>query len=351
MRERGREKNLPAAEVSMFCRQVAMILKSGIPLYDGIEVLSQNYSETGYGEAFEKIYAGVRDGGTLYEGVKAAGFFPGYMVHMIQVGEMSGKLDNVLEALGDYYEREDRLLSSAKNAIVYPMVLSAMMAAVIGILVVKVLPVFTEVFESLGTDLSGASAAVLSGGVILGKVVLFLVIFLLAAVLILFLMWNFGSREKVFSLGSSLFPPLRRLLDRQSAQRFADVVFMVLSSGYSLENALELIPDLLPDEKNVKKARRCRELMEDTGDFTKAVEGAGIFEPLYLKMIRVGASAGQTDQVMKRIAGIYATEVEDGIQTLVSWIEPALVGVLTLAIGGILLSVMLPLISIMTSLG
>ena len=91
--------------------------------------------------------------------------------------------------------------------------------------------------------------------------------------------------------------------------------------------------------------------MEENGDFAAAVERAGLFSPLYLKMIRVGAEAGRTDQVMERVAQIYENEVEEGIQGLVSWIEPVLVGVLTLVIGGILLSVMLPLVSIMASIG
>ena len=91
--------------------------------------------------------------------------------------------------------------------------------------------------------------------------------------------------------------------------------------------------------------------MVKDGDFVAAIEKAGLFEPLYLKMIRVGMESGQIEHVMKQIALLYEERVEDGIQDLVSWIEPALVGVLTLVVGGILLSVMLPLLSIMASIG
>lgn len=351
MEKQNRKKALPAAEVSLFCQQAAMILKSGIPLYDGIEVLYRNYKETEYGASFEKIYEGVRSGGTLYEGVKAAGFFPDYMVNMVRVGEMAGKLDDVLESLGDYYEKEDRIQSSVKSAVVYPFVLVVMMAVVISILVIKVLPVFSEVFRSLGTGLSGTSAAVLSGGVIIGRVVLVIVALLLAAALALGILWRTGGQEKVLALGSRLLSPVRSLIQKQTAQRFASVIAMVMASGYSLESALDVVPDLLPDERNAAKARECKAVMEQNGDFAAALEQAGLFSPLYLKMIRVGVQAGQTDRVLERVARIYETEVEEGIQGLVSWIEPALVGVLTLAIGGILLSVMLPLVSIMSSIG
>ncbi|MCI8862551.1 MAG: type II secretion system F family protein [Lachnospiraceae bacterium] len=348
--ENKRLKSLPAAEVSLFCQQVAMILKAGIPLYDGMEVLYRNYKETPYGAAFQKIYEGVRDGGSLYEGVKAADFFPKYMVHMIQVGETSGELDHVLEALSDYYERESRMQASIRSAVTYPLVLVVLMTAVIGVLVLRVLPVFTEVFLSLGAGLAGTESMVLSGGVVAGRVVLIATAVFLALALALFLIWCLGGRQQLFRL-SQLLPSVRRLLDKQAAQRFADVIAMVLNSGYHLEHALELIPELIPDQRNIKKAKRCRELMEQNGDFAAAIEQADMFEPLHQKMIRVGVEAGQTDQVMERISGIYGREVEEGIHRLVSWIEPALVAVLTLIIGGILLSVMLPLVSIMMSIG
>lgn len=349
--EKQKKNRLPAVEVSLFCRQAAMILQSGIPLYDGIEVMYRNYKETEYGEAFRVIYEGVRSGGTLYEGVKAAGFFPDYMVNMVRVGEMAGKLDDVLESLGGYYEKEDRLRSAIKSAVVYPLVLVVMMAVVISILVIKVLPVFSEVFRSMGTGLTGTSAALLAGGVVIGRVVLVVVMAGLLGALALYLMWRTGGREKVLALGSRLLPPIRVLRQKQTAQRFAAVTSMVMASGYSLESALELIPDLLPDARNAKKARVCTAAMAQNGDFAAAVEQAELFSPLYLKMIRVGVEAGRTDQVLDRVARIYETEVEEGIQGLVSWIEPALVGILTLAIGGILLSVMLPLVSIMASIG
>ncbi len=350
MEKQTRGKGLPAAEVSLFCQQAAMLLKAGIPLYDGMEVLYRSYEETEYKESFAKIYEGVKSGGSLYEGIKEAGFFPSYMVHMVQVGEMSGKLDDVLEALGSYYERESRLQGAIRSAVAYPLVLVVLMSVVIGVLVMRVLPIFTEVFESLGTDLSGTEAAILSGGVTLGRVVLVLAAVLLLGALFLYLLWRTGGREKLFRVGQIL-PSVRKLLDKQAAQRFADVTALALCSGYGLGQALELIPELIADDRNVKKAVKCKEVMEETGDFAAAVSESGLFPPLYERMIRMGAETGQTDRVMERIAGIHEAEVQEGIEKLVSWIEPALVAILTLIIGGILLSVMLPLVSIMMSLG
>ncbi len=344
-------KTLPAIEVAMFCHQASMILKSGIPLYDGMEVLYRNYQNTEYGSSFAKIYEGVKSGGTLFEGLKAAEGFPDYMMQMVQIGEMTGKVDDVLEALGDYYEREDKLQSSIKSAVVYPLILIIMMAVVISILVVKVLPIFSEVFQSMGTDLSETSSAFLVGGSLLGKVVLGLIVLLLLVIVASFAIWHLGGKEKLLSIGCKLFPPLKKLVKKQTAQRFASVISMVLFSGYSLDSALDLIPDLLPNEENAEKARLCKRLMNESGNFQDAVEQIDLFTPLHQKMIRVGVDAGQTDKVMKKVSELLEEEVENGIESMVAWIEPSLVGLLTIIIGGILLSVMLPLISILSSIG
>ena len=350
MDKEKKAKILPAAEVSLFCQQAAMMLKAGIPMYDGMELLYRNYKDTPYGPAFEKIYEGVQEGGTLYEGVKNAGFFPAYMVHMIEIGESAGELDDVLESLSGYYEREDRMQASIRSAVAYPLLLVVLMTVVIGVLVVRVLPVFMEVFLSLGTGLAGTEAAVLSGGMAMGRIILIVAAVLMVLILVIYLIWRTGGRSTLMGVFRA-FPAVGRLLNQQATARFAKVSSMVLESGYDLEHALELMPDLVSDERNRKKVEKCRELMEETKDFPEAIEKTELFDPLHQKMIRVGSEAGQMAEVMRRLSGIYETEVDDGIRKLVSWVEPALVGILTLIIGGILLSVMLPLASIMMSIG
>lgn len=351
MSNHSHKKELPPSETALFCRQVAMILKSGIPLYDGIELMCKTYEDGEYAKDFQTIYEGVKNGGTLYEGVKAAGFFPDYMVNMVRVGESVGKLDDVLESLGNYYENVDKIRTSVKNAVVYPLELVVMMAIVVSILVIKVLPVFTEVFSSLGVGMTASSASVLNGGVIIGGIMLIFTAVLLILAVITALLWKFGGKERIVEIGKKLFKPVRRLVQKQSAQRFSSVISMVMESGYSLESALDLVPELLPDKQDAQMARQCKAVLESGEDFASAANSVGLYDPLHQRMLKVGVEAGQTGQVLGVIADIYEIEVEEGIQNLAAWIEPALVGVLTLAIGGILLSVMLPLIGIMSSIG
>ena len=126
---------------------------------------------------------------------------------------------------------------------------------------------------------------------------------------------------------------------------------MVLASGYSLEKGLEMLPELLDDERIKQKISRCRELLDENGDFAAAIEKIDLFEPLHERMLRVGTETGHTDQVLANLADQHDQEVTEEIESMAANIEPILVAVLTVVIGGILLAVMLPLAGILTTLG
>lgn len=343
-------KQLPAIEVSLFCSQAAMILRSGILLYDGMDVLRQSYADTPYSGVMESVCQAVREGSELHGALAAAGAFPQYMVQMVRAGEMTGHLDEVLARLSVYYESEDRLRSEVRSAVTYPLVLVGMLAVVIGILVVRVLPIFESVFRGLGGGPSGAVSLVLSGGMALGRAMLVLVLVLLAAVLAVWLAWRAGRQRQVLNAAGRMIPAIGRLRRQQAALRFCSVVEMVLSSGYDLGQAMEILPELLQGGPGEEAAARCRQKLAETGDLGQAVQGIGLFEPLHERMIAVGAGTGSTSQVLGQLAGIYDREVETGIQRLAGRIEPTLVAVLTAIIGGILLSVMLPLAGVMSTM-
>lgn len=343
-------KYLAPDETAMFCDQVSLILKSGIPLYDGIEALCDNYKDTRYGEKFKQLDEVVKKTGSLYEAVKAVGIFPPYMVSTINIGERSGTLDSVTESLSLYYIRESQIRNSVKHAVTYPLVLITMMALVIVVLVVKVFPIFTQVFRNLGAEMSQSSMAVMNFGLVTGQVVLGLVAFIIVAAAVVFLLTKTSKREAVMRFLAKLFPPVGEIRKKTAAGRFSSVMAMMLSSGFPLEEALKLVPDVLDDKEAEKKIEVCTKAMSDGESFPAAVEKSGIYEKLHTRMIRVGFMAGQMDSVMNKLANIYEDEIDDSIRRMVSLIEPTLVAVLSIIIGAVLLAVMLPLASLMSAL-
>ena len=343
-------KTVSPEETAMFCQQVAMVLKSGIPMYDGIEAMCENYRDTRYGASFDRLSQMVKDTGSLYEAIRDLGIFPAYMVQMTKIGEKTGSLDNVMDALGDYYERETGVRKSVRNAVVYPLMLIVMMAAVIILLIATVLPVFNQVFRSLGMELSASASAVMALGMGAGQAVLWLVGALLVISLALFLLMKTKARPQALQMLNRLFPQVKKISQRLAAERFASVMAAMMRSGYPLEEAVSLIPGLLNDQASREKVLQCKKAMAEGSSFPDAVEGAGLFEPLHLKMIRVGFTTGQVDQVMEKLAAMYQEDIDNRISRLVSLIEPTMVAVLSIVIGAILLAVMLPLASILSAI-
>ena len=341
-------KQLRNEELSVLCEQIQMVLHAGLPLHDGVEALCDNYKETRYAQCFDALSAAVTETGSLSDGFKAAGVFPDYLIEMTSIGEKTGELDNVMAELALYYQREARNHRAIVNAVLYPLLLVGMMAVLIIVLIAQVFPVFENVFKSLGMTVTsspwvGVAIGVGKGVLIAAGVAILLV---LAVIVVLRLDKTRRARSTLFKLLS----PLGNLNRKLCASRFAATLAMMLRSGYPLPESIDMIGELLTDDEIRQKTKACRAEMDAGVSFPKAVEKIGLFDKLHCRMISVGFQSGQTDRVMSRIAGIYEEEKDEQIGHLFSIIEPTLVALMCVIIGAILLSVMLPLLSIMSSM-
>lgn len=342
---------LAPEELSLFCEQVGMILSAGIPLYDGMESLAKSYAEDLYGARFTEIYKALLDNGSLSAALSQSRLFPPYLVAMTRIGEQTGKLDDVMNALAQYYHWESELAASVKSAILYPVVLILMLAAVIAILVVAVLPVFSRVFGSLGLSMDSSQAAIMRFGVGLGKGVLIAVGVSIVVAVILALLLRGKRRERTLDRLSQALPFVRRAREKIAAGRFANVLSMMLTAGYNIEAAMELAPTVISDRAYREKIESCAAEMRGGASFVTALISAKLFNEVHEKMLTFGAAAGQLDTVMEKLSHIYREEADRNISHLVALIEPTLVSVLTIVVGGILLSVTLPLLSILSTIG
>jgi len=351
MQEKTTQKTLPPDETALFCEQVAMVLKAGIPLGDGMETLARSYAGSRYGERFEGMRVALERSGAFSKALEDAGIFPKYLLAMTRIGERSGKLDEVMASLANYYQWEAQIKTSVKNAILYPSVLVMMLAVVIAILVISVIPVFQRVFDSLGLAAGSPASAAMQIGVGVGKGMLILVGVFAVVMVVLGILLRTGRRESVLALLSSVIPSVRRVNARLSTARYASALSMMLTTGYPVEDAMQLAPSVVTDEKHRRQAELAQRELVSGGSFPDAVEKSGLFEPMHEKMIRFGTAAGKLDAVMEKLSGIYMGEADDAIHNVIAMIEPTLVAVLSIVIGGILLSVMLPLLSVLSAVG
>ena len=343
-------KGLSAAELSTFCGQVALILEAGLPLYDGMETLAGAEQSGPFGEVYAAASRGVTETGSLYEALKADDHWPEYLVEMVQIGERSGQLENVMRGLEEYYAREDRIRSAVVSAVTYPLALGGMLVVIVLILLWRVLPVFRRVLSSMGGGISDSGAAMMRVGAAVGWIVLALVALLVIAVIMGVVLLRTRRREQVIGLIQKLFKPLLRLNQKLSASRVASVLSMMLHSGFPMDEALEMTSHVLSDKAAASKVEKIRQGLEEGQGFADSISQAHIFDELHERMVRMGAATGREDQVLAKLASLYEDQVEEDITRLVAIIEPTLVALLSIVIGAVLLSVMLPMAGILSSL-
>lgn len=338
-------------EVSIFCEQIAMVLKSGVPLYEGLEAVCDNYTDTRYEEFFSSINHDYQKGATFFDACKNAEIFPEYMLQMVRIGEKSGKLEDVMENLASFYDRESKISDMIKSAILQPSIMMVVMGAVVLLLVVKVLPIFREVFINLGADFSDTTNDVINVCTIIGIVVLSILLILIIVVAVFGLLLKSDKKQEALNAAGKIIRPVNKVREHIAVERFASIMAMMISSGYNLHDGLQMACDIVEDDRYVAKVNKCLELINGDMAFASALEEAQLFDKLTLRMIQIGITTGQSDRAFVRISEIYAEEVDTRIHNIIAWIEPTLVAVMSVLVGAILLSVMLPLITIISNMG
>lgn len=345
-----KQKKLHPADLAVLCSEYAMILRSGIPLYDGIAILSQSAQDTPSRPLLEHIQADMQQGASLYEALADTGQFPAYMLEMIRLAEQTGTLETILEDLSAYYERIARYNDALRSAVVYPVTLIIMMSVVIAVLVVKVIPVFVTVYENLGIELTESASMIMNAGLVIGYAVMAGAILISIGCLALMIAWKQGKEEQILRRAAGIFLFIRRIMEKQAAATYASVISIALKSGYSIEEMTESAARYMPDERSRARAEHAGRAMMEFGSFCHATRQTGFYEPIHERMIEVAERTGQTGQVMERLALLYEQQTIERLEAAVSNVEPILIGILTFIAGGILLAVMIPLAGILLAM-
>ncbi len=344
-------KPLSKEELAYFCTQLTLIMKSGINLNDGLVMMMDDTKDPLSAALISKISASINDQKQLYVSLEETHAFPDYLVSMIKIGEASGHLESVLEGLSAHYMQEANLRTSIKNAIMHPLLLLLLMSAVVSVLLIKILPIFKDVFVQISSQLNNASSTAIQFATQAGVIVLIIIGAILLLILAMFVMsFSIKGKALLIKLFSRVFY-FRGLSEKISIARFSSAMSLMLSSGFDNNEALSLGKNVVTNPRIKAKITTCEEKLDKNESFAKAITESDLFPPIYSQMIRISYKSGMLDDVWNQIADKYDNEVNDSLDNLVSFIEPLLVGVLTVVIGVILISVLLPLMGIMSSIG
>jgi len=248
-------KTLGNLEIAAFCEQVALVISAGIPAYEGISILMADADDKETEELLHRIYEPLELGSTFHDALAASEAFPQYVLDMVEVGELSGKLEDVLHSLNLYYEREENIRSSIKSAVTYPLIMIAIMIMVILVLVAKVLPIFNQIYTELGSGLTGFPLVMMHFSNALNTYAP-----LVLVVLILFAIGLFAYTK---TNSFRMFIQKQNLALNTASSRFANCMTMSISSGLDTRQGLELAERLVDNPYMKGRIRKCQELVDE----------------------------------------------------------------------------------------
>ena len=342
------KKNRPLAygELSYICEQLAVLLKSGVNSGEALSILSAG---SGIG-ALAPMASAVLAGSTFSDAAAAAGAFPDYFISLTRVGEQSGRLDETLDSLHGYFDRMDALRRSVKSAVRYPAIMTAVMLAVLGVILTKAMPIFANVYEQLGETMSGAMQVMYSVGMWL-SVYWYIPIGIIAAIVLFFVVFGRFPAGKRFSawLYENSFVT-RRISRFDTAAKLTYALSLCVSSGFTMEDALDMAKSLVPAASAAKKIARAKEILSTGGSASAALGESGILQRKYSAMIEVGERSGSLEHFLRRVCVLSEREADQSADRAVSSIEPTVVIIMAGLVGLLLVSAMLPLLRIMAGL-
>ena len=345
------KKRLTNDEIAFFCEQLSLVINAGIPLSDGAEMIADNAGGGRATAVAKELEKSISGGKALYEAMDESGAFPQYTVNMVRIGTLSGRLDDVLKGLSEYYEQAAERVRTVRSAVLHPIILIAMMAAVMIVLIVQVLPMFADIFGQFNSIVGEVVDVSVDYAFSMGMVILIVLCSILVIAAAIALLARIPSVRAALNSFVAGFALTRKSADVFSQAKFANAMSMMVASGIEASTALENAELLINDKAMVKRIEQCRDKVVEGEPFSDAINDAKLLPPIYARSLKMSYKSGAFDDAWKKISDRCTNEAEVTSDNLVSFIEPVLIAIMAVMIGAVLLTVMLPMLDIMSKLG
>lgn len=345
-------KRVGAEDVAVFARQMATLVDAGIPIVGGLEAVADQLENKSLRDAVVRVKAEVESGTNFTAAIaKQNTIFSPLFVSMIKAGEASGHLSEVFGRLATYLEKSAALQRKVKSACIYPVIVITMAALITGVLMLKVIPAFKDIFMTLGADLPLPTKILIavSDGVRQG---FFPLLGLAFGGVVLFrraLKTPQGRlRFDQLMLKLGIVGPIVR---KVAIAKFARTLSTLVSSGVQILAALEIVADSAGNRVVSEAVLRVRSSIREGENIAAPLAASGVFPPMVVRMIAVGEQTGRLDEMLTKVADFYEEQVDAAVSGLTSAMEPVIISVLGVVVGSIVLAIFLPIFKLTEVLG
>ena len=359
MTEKGKEFNMPqfgggvkAKELAIFTRQFSVMIDAGLPLVQCLEILASQQEN----KFFQKVLIGTRGqvegGATLSAAMRTSPkVFDALYVNMVEAGETGGILDTILQRLSTYIEKNVKLQRAVKSALVYPVGVLTVAGGVITLLLWKVVPIFATLFAGLGVDLPLPTKIVIGLSNFIGSIFGLLILVALGAGIFGLKVW-YGTKQGRFILDTIVLklPVLGILMRKIAVARFTRTLGTLISSGVPILEGLDITARTAGNAVVERALQQVRKSLEEGKSLTEPLRDSEVFPGMVTQMIAVGEQTGAMDAMLQKIADFYEEEVDAAVKDLLTALEPIMIVFLGVVVGGVVISMYLPLFSLIGKL-
>lgn len=339
-------------DLMVFTRQMATMLDAGLPLIQGLEMLSAQNDNPTFKKVLKAVKEDVEQGKSFPESLKKhPKVFDNLYVNLIAAGEVAGIMANVMTRLSEHIEKAEALKHKIKSAMKYPMIVTVIALVIMAGMMIYVIPTFKTIFQNMNSALPGPTQFLVDASdfVIANTKIIFGVMF---AFIFLFKKWkNSDSGSKIWDAFMLKTPLFGDLIKKVAVARFCRTMSTLLSAGVNLLEGLDVVAKSAGNYVIEVALQKVRRSVSEGRTLTQPLAETGVFPPLVVQMIGVGENAGALDVMMTKIADFYDEEVDAAVEGLTSMIEPIMMVMLGGMVGGMIIVMYLPVFSMGNAAG
>jgi len=347
-----RGKKVKTDDLVVFSRQLATMVDAGIPLVGALDILGEQVENKSFGKIILKIRNDIEAGSSLSDAIsKHKKVFSTLFVSMVRAGESSGMLDDILDRLAAYLEKTSALQKRVGSALIYPAVVSGMALGITLLLILKVIPVFKDIFAGFGSALPTPTMILIAVSDTLRRY--FPLIILSVGAIVFFVLRFIKTKKGRLAYDSFLLkvPIFGILFKKVAISKFTRTLSTLIKSGVPILNSLDIVGKTAGNKAIELAVDTVRTNVREGESISEPLARSKLFPPMVVRMISVGEQSGQLEKMLTKIADFYDEQVDASVNGLTSLIEPLIIAFLGLIIGTIVICMFLPILKISTVMG
>jgi len=336
-------------DLVVFSRQFTTLIESGIPVVECLEILRSQVESAVFKDALGFILKDVREGASLSNAFgKHPRIFPEIYISMVEAGEISGNLPSILDRVSVYLEKSSALKKKIVSAMYYPIVVVLMALGITAFLMVRVIPTFKGIFDSLNAKLPLPTQILINISVFVSKKenIIIILVFLIVSVFLFLRYISTDKGKKNYHKALLKLPILGDLIKKIAIARFARTFSTLIKSGVPIIKCLDIVGKTSGNKIIEEAVVKSKKFIQEGQTISTPLEETGIFPPMVVRMVSIGERSGRLEEMLSKVAQFYEEQTDAMVAGLSSLIEPIIIVFLGVVVGGIVISLFLPIIQI-----